>query len=141
MPPDRSLLPRQIWAIPTPTTSALHRHCTPFKLSVGGLLTVGNDSVVTLTRDAIFQPVCSGKTAHQPISLEKLALATSVIGAKDPFFASTSPLIYAIASATIVSYMLVIILFITPRTHIVGGAGGFLGQRSMMRGGASAVAD
>ena len=102
-------------------------------------MTVGNDSVVTLTRDAIFQPVCSGKTAHQPISLEKLALATSVIGAKDPFFASTSPLIYAIASATIVSYMLVIILFITPRTHIVGGAGDFLGQRGMMRGGASAV--
>ena len=102
-------------------------------------MTVGNDSVVTLSRDAIFQPACSGQTAHKPISLEKLALATSVIGARDPFFASTSPLIYAIASATIVSYMLVIILFITPRTYIVGGAGGFLGQRTMMRGGASAV--
>lgn len=140
MPPDRYLSPRQIWAIPTLTTTALPRHCTPFKLPAGGLLTVGNDSVVTLTRDAIFQPVCSGQPAPQPISLEEFALDTSVIGAEEPFYASTSPLIYAIAAATIVSYMLVIILFITPRTYIVGGAGGFLGQRSMMRGGgASAV--
>lgn len=135
MPPDGSLLRRQIWAIPTPTTTALPRHCTPFKLPVGGLLTVGNDSVITLTREAIFQPVCSGQPAPQPISLEELALATPVIGAEEPFYASTSPLIYAIAAATIVSYMLVIILFITPRTYIVGGASGFLGHRSMMRGG------
>lgn len=141
MPPDGSLLRRQIWATPTPTTTALPRHCTPFKLPVGGLLTVGNDSVITLTREAIFQPVCSGQPAPQPISVEELALATSVIGAEEPFYASTSPLIYAIAAATIVSYMLVIILFITPRTYIVGEASGFLGQRSMMRrgGGGSAV--
>lgn len=141
MPPDGSLLRRQIWAIPTPTTTALPRDCTPFKLPVGGLLTVGNDSVITLTREAIFQPVCSGQPVPQPISLEELASATSVIGAEEPFYASTSPLIYAIAAATIVSYMLVIILFITPRTYIVGGASGFLGQRSMMRGrgGGSAV--
>lgn len=135
MPPDGSLLRRQIWATPTPTTTALPRHCTPFKLPVGGLLTVGNDSVITLTREAIFQPVCSGQPAPQPISVEELALATSVIGAEEPFYASTSPLIYAIAAATIVSYMLVIILFITPRRYIVGEASGFLGQRSMMRGG------
>lgn len=98
-------------------------------------MTFGNNSVVTLALDAIFQPVCSGQPAPQPISLEELTLATSVIGGVEPFYASTSPLIYAIAAATIVSYMLVIILFITPRTYIVGGAGGFLGQRSMMRGG------
>lgn len=135
MPPDGSLLRRQIWATPTLTTTSLPRHCTPFKLPVGGLLTVGNDPVITLTREAIFQPVCSGQPTPQPISLEELASATSVIGAEEPFYASTSPLIYAIAAATIVSYMLVIILFITPRTYIVGGASGFLGQRSMMRGG------
>ncbi|MCJ1347790.1 pH-response regulator protein palH/rim21 [Peltigera leucophlebia] len=135
MPPELSLSRRQIWAIPTPTTTALPRHCTPIKLPVGGLLTVGNDSILTLTRDAIFQPVCSGQPTPQPISLEELALAASVIGTGEPFYASTSPLIYAIAAATIVSYMLVIILFITPRTYIVGGAGGFLGQRRMMRGG------
>lgn len=135
MPPDPFLMHRQIWAKPTPTTSALPRRCTPFKLPVGGLLTVGNNSVVTLSQDAIFQPVCSGQPAPQSLSLEQLTTETSIIGAEEPFYASTSPQIYAIAAATIVSYMLVIILFITPRTYIVGGAGGFLGQRNMLRGG------
>ena len=45
---------------------------------------------------------------------------------------------YAIAAATIVSYMLVIILFITPRTlFAAGGAGGFLAQRGIISGAAA----
>ncbi|MCJ1466200.1 pH-response regulator protein palH/rim21 [Pseudocyphellaria aurata] len=138
MPPDPLLVYRQIWAIPTPTTTAVPRSCTPFILPSGGLLTLRNDSILTLSEDAVFQPACSGQPATQPVYLDQLTTATAVLDAQEPFYASTSPLIYAIASATIVSYMLVIILFITPRTFIVsgaGGTGGFLGQRSMIAGG------
>lgn len=138
MPPDPLLLNRQLWAIPTPTTTAVPRTCTPFRLPSGGLLTLRNDSILTLSQDAIFQPACSGQPATQPVYLDQLTTATAVFGAQEPFYASTSPQIYAIASATIVSYMLVIILFITPRTFIVSGAvgtGGFLGQRNMIAGG------
>lgn len=135
MPPDRMILHRQIWVTPTPTTSALPRHCTPFKLLAGGVLSLDNDTTVTLSQDAVFQPTCSGQPVPNPIDPDQLATDTAVVDAQDPFYASTSPQIYAIAAATIVSYMLVIILFITPRTFIVGGAGtagGFLGQRNMI---------
>ena len=60
-----------------------------------------------------------------------------MVDLRDPFYASTSPQMYAIAAATVVSYMLVIMLFITPRTFFVGGAGGgsgFLGRRGIISG-------
>ena len=56
---------------------------------------------------------------------------------QDPFYTSTNPLIYAISAVTIVSYMLVIILFATPRTFYVGGVGGgvsLLGPRGASGG-------
>lgn len=126
-------LPRQIWAAPTPTTSALPSHCTPFKLPAGGLVNIGNYTVITLSQNAVFQPACSGLPPPQPLDVDDIGTDTSVIGSQDPFYASTSPQIYAIAAATIVSYMLVIMLFITPRTiYISGAAGGscFLGQNT-----------
>lgn len=101
-------------------------------------MNLGNDSILTLSQDAVFQPACSGQPATQPVNLDQLATQTAVFDAQEPFYASTSPQMYAIAATTIVSYMLVIILFITPRTFIVSGAsgtGGFLGQRSMIAGG------
>ncbi|KAH0544367.1 hypothetical protein FGG08_001508 [Glutinoglossum americanum] len=58
---------------------------------------------------------------------------------RDPFYASTIPLAYAIAAATVLSYMLFIMLLITPRTFFatgVGGGGGFLSRRGLI-GGAS----
>lgn len=118
-------LRRQIWAVPTPTTSVLPSHCTPFKLSAGGLVNIGHDTVITLSQNAVFQPACSGLPPPQPLDVDDLGTDTSVIDPQDPFYASTTPQIYAIAAATIVSYMLVIILFITPRTfHMSGVAGG-----------------
>ena len=123
---------RQIWASPTRTTGAPPRHCTPFKLPSRGVLNYGGTSLLTLTENAIFIPECTGRpsskangTVGDPFSL------------RDPFYASTSPQIYAIAAATIISYMLVIMLFITPRTFFIGGAGGgggYLGRRGIIRG-------
>ncbi|KAG8530470.1 uncharacterized protein KY384_004973 [Bacidia gigantensis] len=61
----------------------------------------------------------------------------AVYDERDPFYTSTNPQIYAISAATIVSYMLVIILFITPRTFYVGGVGGgisLLGRKGTIGG-------
>ena len=56
---------------------------------------------------------------------------------RDPFYASVSPQVYALAVATAISYVLVIMLFITPRTFFVGGPGGgagFLSRRGLIGG-------
>ncbi|KAL8659050.1 MAG: hypothetical protein Q9226_000631 [Calogaya cf. arnoldii] len=123
------LQPRQIWANPDPTTTALPRHCTPFRLPSGGVVAIVDDHTITLTRDAVFQPYC---TAGPNINTTTVAFDE-----KEPFYSSTIPLLYAIAAVTVVSYLLVIILFITPRTFFVGGlggGGGFLGQRGIFSG-------
>lgn len=60
-----------------------------------------------------------------------------MLDTRDPFYSSTTPQLYAIGCATVVSYLLVVILFITPRTFYIGGPGGganFLGRRGMISG-------
>jgi hypothetical protein len=60
-----------------------------------------------------------------------------MLDTRDPFYASVTPQLYAIGCATVVSYLLVIILLITPRTFYVGGPGGganFLGRHGMISG-------
>ncbi|KAL8718698.1 MAG: hypothetical protein Q9225_004199 [Loekoesia sp. 1 TL-2023] len=134
MSSNADLLPRQIWANPTPTSTSLPRHCTPFRLPSGGLLAIGDGSTVTLTQEAIFQPYC---TSGPEFRINTSNLESIDTDHKDPFYASTLPQMYAIAAVTVVSYLLVIMLFITPRTFFVsglGGGGGFLGQRGMISG-------
>ncbi|KAL8937611.1 MAG: hypothetical protein Q9211_003593 [Gyalolechia sp. 1 TL-2023] len=135
MSSNMDLLPRQIWANPTPTSAALPRHCTPFRLPSGGLIAIGENNTFTLTREAIFQPYCTSKP---DITLNASRLE-SIGDHRDPFYASTLPQMYAIAAVTVLSYLLVIMLFITPRTFFVGGSGGagggrFLGQRGLISG-------
>jgi len=62
---------------------------------------------------------------------------STVIGFQDPFYASISPQVFALATATVISYILLILIFITPRTFYVGGPGGgagFLSRRGMISG-------
>ncbi|KAK1973652.1 PalH/RIM21-domain-containing protein [Colletotrichum cereale] len=55
---------------------------------------------------------------------------------RDPFYASIFPVCYALAATTVTSYMLVIMLFITPRSFLDGGVV-YLGRRGFTSGGTS----
>lgn len=62
---------------------------------------------------------------------------SAILDTRDPFYSSVTPQLYAIGCATVVSYVLVIILLITPRTFFIGGPGGganFLGRHGMISG-------
>ncbi|KAI9770409.1 MAG: pH-response regulator protein palH/rim21 [Geoglossum simile] len=105
-----------------------HPQCTPFTLPSLGILTVNPTYTITLETNAVFQPECTPASSHAPSQ-------SSIVGVRDPFYASTIPLAYAIAAATVLSYMLFIMLLITPRTFFstgVGGGGGFLGRRGLI---------
>ena len=124
---------RQIWAVPTSTKDVPHS-CRPTKLSSGGIVSVSGDPVITLGDGALFQPAC---TNHPTYNISDPDFDVSVLDIHTPFYASASPQAYALSACTIISYMLLIILFITPRTFFVGGAGGgngFLGRRGMING-------
>jgi hypothetical protein len=123
--------PRQIWA--NPTTTSTHTYasgCTPFVLPSDGIIHINKSYALTLTGNAVYEPVCTGDPADY-------VHVSAILDTRDPFYSSVTPQLYAIGCATVVSYVLVIILLITPRTFYVGGPGGganFLGRHGMISG-------
>lgn len=132
-----NLVARQIWAEPTLTSGALPHTCNPIRLPSGGAINIGQGTIITLTQDAAFQPWCSTTPVPPPIDPTQPGVDLSSLSVQEPWYSSTTPQIFAISAVTIVSYMLVVILFITPRTFFVGGpggGGGFLGSKGVVSG-------
>lgn len=117
-------------ARPSRTSSAKREHCTPFTLPSNGVLTLGISNVITLTSNAVFKPECTG--GANDIILTGSS-SPSYTDFRDPFYASTIPQSYALAAATVIAYMLVIMLMITPRTFLHEGAV-VLGRRGFTNG-------
>jgi PalH/RIM21 len=103
-----------------------------------GVFIVNDTFEVTITQNAVFKPECTGGTSG--IIHGATGDNSTVTDQRPPFYSSTAPQIFAIAAATVISYFLVILIFITPRTFFVGGPGGgagFLTRRGL--GGNSSV--
>ncbi|KAK5939350.1 pH-response regulator protein palH/rim21 [Knufia obscura] len=143
------LISRQIWAKGTRTTAlasklsstissrAQSALCT-VALPAGGILRV-NETFSTVLQDSItFESPCDDTALH---GCAESSGNSTVVKFDEPFYASVAPQIYALATATIISYILVILIFITPRTFYVGGPGGgganFLGLRNLVPGSGS----
>jgi len=114
----------------TTTSSTERPHCTPFALPSNGVLSINPTNLITLTSDAVFQPECTGSNN---VIIANTNSPDSVYGFRDPFYASTLPQCYALATATLIAYMLVIMLLITPRTFLHEGAV-VLGRRGFTNG-------
>ncbi|KAI2393410.1 pH-response regulator protein palH/rim21 [Ophidiomyces ophidiicola] len=103
--------------------------CKPFALAQGGIIVLNETFSFRLNQNAVFKPACIEATRPYPINPE------NILKSREPFYASTFPQMYAIAAATVISYLLLIMLFITPRTFFIGGRGGtFLTRHGMIGG-------
>ncbi|KAK1032816.1 pH-response regulator protein palH/rim21 [Friedmanniomyces endolithicus] len=110
-----ALSARQLWFLRSSSTSpTLASHCTPFTLPSHGVLSLAN-TVITLTKDVVFQPECTGSSNQGVSAIDKV---------RDPFYASTTPQTYVIAATTVIAWVLVVMLVITPRTSLLGQLGG-----------------
>lgn len=127
---DRRQLINNLKPSSTSSTTVTRPHCTPFTLPSNGVINLGASEYFTLTTNAIFTPECTG-TAD--IVVINAGTPTSFIDLRDPFYASTIPESYALAATTVIAYMLVIMLLITPRTFLVQGAV-VLGRRGFTNG-------
>ncbi|KIW87839.1 uncharacterized protein Z519_11423 [Cladophialophora bantiana CBS 173.52] len=101
-----------------------------------GIFIFNDDTTTTLSAQVTFKLPCENP---ESIISPDTTGNSSVIGFSNPFYASISPQIFALATATVISYILVILIFITPRTFYVGSPGGgggarFLGRRGMITG-------
>lgn len=101
---------------------------------LAGVIIFNEDQTTTLEARVTFKLPCENP---DPIISPDTTGNASVIGFQDPFYASISPQIYVLSATTVISYILVILIFITPRTFFIGGPGGgsgFLGRRGMLPG-------
>ena len=120
---------RAIWnGVASATTT--RAHCTPFTLPSSGVLSIAPSNIITLTSDAVFRPECTGSNN---IIIANSNGPSSLLDLRDPFYSSTIPQCYALAAATVIAYMLVIMLLITPRTFLHEGAV-VLGRRGFTNG-------
>ncbi|KAF2873865.1 PalH/RIM21-domain-containing protein [Massariosphaeria phaeospora] len=115
-----------------PTNTQPFNPCAPFKFPADGTITISPGNLITIAAGTLFTPLCSmGQTDADGGGV------TSVADRKDPFHASITPQAYATGAATVVAWMLVIMLIITPRTFFVGGTSGksgLMGRRGMISG-------
>ncbi|KAF7562697.1 hypothetical protein G7046_g1445 [Stylonectria norvegica] len=129
-------------AVASATVTALAALCTTTLLPGSGVMFVGPSGLaLPLTQPAIYQVPCP--TAIVPRADAAVGVATGDSSLtqhdtndadpqfsdfRDPFYASTFPICYALAAATVTAYMLVIMLFVAPRSFLDGGIV-YLGRR------------
>ncbi|KPI38162.1 pH-response regulator protein palH/RIM21 [Cyphellophora attinorum] len=123
MQPTPTLSARQLWGQINTRTSATgtREWCTPVILPTGGILVLGENISTRLAAQATYLLPCN---SDESIISPDTTGNSTVLGFREPFYASISPQIFALATATVISYVLVILIFITPRTFYVGGPGG-----------------
>nr|OQO24299.1 hypothetical protein B0A51_09474 [Rachicladosporium sp. CCFEE 5018] len=115
-PSPGNIVARQLWNLPsTRSTSAWAAQCTPFTLPSNGVISMA-DTILTLAADAVFQPECTSGA----LSSKGIDEPSSIADLQDPFYASTTPQTYVIAAATVIAWILVFMLIITPRTSFFG---------------------
>ncbi|PNH38112.1 hypothetical protein VD0004_g8699 [Verticillium dahliae] len=130
-------------ATPTPTLASVASKCAT-TLSVGAVLSFGpGHPLTTLTHAAILETPCAAGQTPTSSSLPSVLLAnaegidaldTETSGGspqfsdfRDAFYESTFPVCYVLAATTVTAYMLVIMLFVTPRSFLDGGVA-YLGR-------------
>ncbi|KAL6889783.1 PalH domain-containing protein [Trichoderma longibrachiatum] len=136
--------------------------CTSTWLPANGILSLdgqSDDAILTLDSDALFQAPCptatiptvsvavsepesTGTGGGSSLNLQDLGDdgdpddSPHFSDFRDPFYASSFPICYALAATTVTAYMLVIMLFITPRSFFdsgvvyLGRPGGFTNSSS-----------
>ncbi|KAF3929268.1 hypothetical protein AA313_de0206615 [Arthrobotrys entomopaga] len=99
----------------TTTSDDYDPSCTPFLLPSLGLVKIAPNSTITLPADATFTPIClvDNTTLYLDSNVTLGHIPQSYL--RDPhFYASSIPMAYAIGGTTVLSYILLIILLISP---------------------------
>ncbi|KAF2851437.1 PalH-domain-containing protein [Plenodomus tracheiphilus IPT5] len=112
-------------------------HCPSYKLPALGVIEISPGNLLTLDSDAVFRPQCLTNQVQQGATDDGTGGLTSIADIRDPFHASITPQAYATGAATVIAWMLVIMLIITPRTFFVGnssGRSGLMGRRGIISG-------
>lgn len=124
------------------TITAAATLCTTTLLPASGFFTMSNSpDSVTLAHAVVYQVPCPTMRPHNAIgvmpsgrgggaspNVQDMSSAKHISDFRDPFYASTFPICYALAATTVTAYILLIMLFVAPRSFLDGGVV-YLGRR------------
>ncbi|KAK9463280.1 PalH/RIM21-domain-containing protein [Lipomyces oligophaga] len=96
-----------MWRNPT-TTTTRHPLCTAYTLPAG--IVVLPSTTQTITHTAVFSPKCSSTMGSSLLSE-----STTSASLREPFYSSVVPILYTVAGATVLSWVLLILLLVTPQ--------------------------
>ena len=129
-----------VTAFATATADITASLCSPSVLPANGVLAIPGVPATTLTADALYRPDCTGGQQPQPAIIANGGLNQDETSPdfgfsdfRDPFYASIFPQCYALASTTVLAYVLFIMLIIVPRSFLDGGVV-VLGRRGFTNG-------
>lgn len=120
-------------------SASLSTLCATVVLPANAILQLGGGlQPITLAQDAIYHTPCPTLYPRTDVSesIEESSLTSPESSGddhrfsdfRDPFYATQFPMCYALAATTVTAYMLVIMLFVTPRSFFDGGIV-YLGRR------------
>ncbi|KAI5459906.1 PalH/RIM21-domain-containing protein [Mariannaea sp. PMI_226] len=120
-----------------PTLVSAPAMCTTTILPGNGVMTIGPGGVQNPLLDAVIYQIPCANEANELLARADPTLSVAPDSSltqhdstdsnvkfsdfRDPFYASTFPICYALAATTVTAYMLVIMLFVTPRSFLDGG--------------------
>ncbi|KAI1769559.1 pH-response regulator protein palH/rim-21 [Hypoxylon sp. FL1150] len=116
--------------------------CTAYTLPSNGVLQVQGANPTTLTAAALYSPLCTAVAVAQPAIIANGGFELDETSStsnpqfsdfRDPFYASIFPQCYALAATTVIAYLLLVMLFIAPRSFLDGGVV-VLGRRGFTSG-------
>ncbi|KAK9338406.1 PalH/RIM21, partial [Lipomyces starkeyi] len=97
-----------IWR--NPTTTRTHTPlCTPYTLPAGVVVLASTTQTIFPT--AVFSPLCTSLSS----TISSSSTAASTL--KNPFYSSIIPIAYTIAGTTVLAWVLLLLLLITPQTR------------------------
>ncbi|KAK6332440.1 pH-response regulator protein palH/rim21 [Orbilia brochopaga] len=104
-----------IWRETSSKSGSMDPSCTPYILPSLGLVKISPNSTITLQAQATFTPGCLiNDTISYLDSNDNLGGYVPQSDLRDPFYASSIPMAYAIGGTTVIAYILMIILLISP---------------------------
>ncbi|KAF3908936.1 hypothetical protein ABW21_db0204523 [Orbilia brochopaga] len=101
-----------IWRETSSKTGSMDPSCTPYILPSLGLVKISPNSTITLQSQATFTPGCLINDTISYLDSNDSLVPQSDL--RDPFYASSVPMAYAIGGTTVIAYILLIILLISP---------------------------
>ncbi|KAK9253687.1 PalH/RIM21-domain-containing protein [Lipomyces tetrasporus] len=95
-----------MWRNPT-TTSSHTPLCTPYTLPAGVVILASTTQTISPT--AVFSPLCTSSSSALSYS------STSTLTLKNPFYSSIIPIAYTISGTTVLAWVLLLLLLVTPQ--------------------------